>query len=104
MHKTEAEILGVSHAEIGAYLLSLWGEPDSTVEAVLQHHQPSRVDSPKVNALTAVHIANALHHRDRYDDINQWKSNELDMNYLRNIQLADMVDELAQGCTVEAQA
>ena len=104
MHKTEAEILGVSHAEIGAYLLSLWGEPDSTVEAGWQHHQPRRVGSPKVNAVTTVQIANALHHRDRYDDINQWKSNELDMNYLRNIQLADMVDELAQGCTVEAQA
>lgn len=103
MHQAEAEILGVSHAEIGAYLLSLWGEPDSTVEAVLQHHQPSRVDSPKINALSAVHIANALQYRDRYDDINKWKSNELDMNYLRTIQLAEMVDELAESCTAEAQ-
>ncbi len=30
-----------SHAELGAYLLGLWGIPDSVVEVVAFHHEPS---------------------------------------------------------------
>ena len=30
-----------SHAELGAYLLGLWGIPDSIVEIVAFHHKPS---------------------------------------------------------------
>jgi len=37
---TEKAAFGVSHAEVGAYLLKLWGLPFSVVEAVARHHQP----------------------------------------------------------------
>lgn len=30
--------LGVSHPEIGAYLLTIWGVPDTVVQAVADHH------------------------------------------------------------------
>lgn len=36
----EREIYGYTHAEIGAYLLAVWGMPLSLVEAVLYHHTP----------------------------------------------------------------
>ena len=36
-------MLGVTHAEIGAYLLGIWGLPYSIVEAVAHHHTPRRV-------------------------------------------------------------
>ena len=36
----EREVLGVTHAEIGAYLLGIWGLPYSIVEAVAHHHTP----------------------------------------------------------------
>ena len=39
----EEELIGVSHAEVGAYLLSLWGLPSPIVEAVAHHHHPDRV-------------------------------------------------------------
>jgi hypothetical protein len=32
-----------SHAELGAYLLGLWGIPDNIVEAVAFHHRPSKL-------------------------------------------------------------
>jgi putative nucleotidyltransferase with HDIG domain len=51
---------GTSHADIGAYLLSLWGLPNSIVEAVAFHHQPSRVENSTPVVLTAVHLANAI--------------------------------------------
>jgi putative nucleotidyltransferase with HDIG domain len=58
--KMEMETLGTSHAEIGAYLLTLWGFPNSIVEAVAWHHQPSLMPLPIFSPLSAVHFANAL--------------------------------------------
>jgi HD-like signal output (HDOD) protein len=57
----ETELFGVSHAEIGAYLVGLWGLPFRIVEAVAQHHAPTRGGCPgSVNVVAAVHIADAL--------------------------------------------
>jgi putative nucleotidyltransferase with HDIG domain len=39
----EYEILQTSHAELGAYLLGLWGIDDKIVEAVAFHHNPSNL-------------------------------------------------------------
>ncbi len=38
----EALELGTTHAELGGYLLGLWGLPADVVEAVCFHHEPSR--------------------------------------------------------------
>ena len=37
----EYAVLKTSHAEMGAYLLGLWGIPDSVVEILAFHHEPS---------------------------------------------------------------
>ena len=61
--EAEAEIIGVTHAEVGAYLLGLWGFSNSIIEVLLYHHQPIRAPVQAFNALTAVYIADRLHHR-----------------------------------------
>jgi putative nucleotidyltransferase with HDIG domain len=61
--QAEANVFGVSHAEVGAYLLGLWGLPPAIVEAVAWHHQPRRREPPALGALTAVHIADYLQSR-----------------------------------------
>jgi putative nucleotidyltransferase with HDIG domain len=38
----EYHYLGTSHAEIGAYMLSLWGLPSGVIKAVAFHHNPSK--------------------------------------------------------------
>jgi HD-like signal output (HDOD) protein len=40
----EQERLGATHAEIGGYLLLLWGLPFSLVQPVARHHDPDAVD------------------------------------------------------------
>lgn len=60
----EKQTLGVTHAEIGAYLLGLWGLPYSVVEAVANHHTPSAVDAPGFSVLAAIHVADALLHEE----------------------------------------
>lgn len=60
-HDVETQVLGVSHAEVGAYLAGLWGLPFVVVEAIAQHHQPVRMTaSDGMEAAVAVHIADTL--------------------------------------------
>ncbi len=56
----EQELAGVSHAEIGAYLLGLWGLPDSIVQAVAHHHMPQRMAEGRFDVLSATYVANHL--------------------------------------------
>jgi len=55
--------LGVTHAEVGAYLLGIWGLPYAIVEAVANHHTPDRVPrNDALDALVITCIANELVH------------------------------------------
>lgn len=57
----ERELLGVSHAEIGAYLLALWGLPAPIVDTVRFHHEPGRLPEGAPGAvLAALHVADQL--------------------------------------------
>ena len=62
LHAAEREIFGCTHAEVGAYLLGLWGLPESIVEAVALHDQPKDSPTTVFSPLTAVHVANSLDH------------------------------------------
>lgn len=65
--EAEDEILKVTHGEVGAYVLGLWGLPASVVEAVAWHHGPSRCNEKTFSALTVVHAANVLEHESARD-------------------------------------
>jgi HD-like signal output (HDOD) protein/CheY-like chemotaxis protein len=58
----ERETFGVTHAEVGAYLLSLWGFPLEIVEAAAHHHSgPAELKSSGgLGALGAVRLAHVL--------------------------------------------
>jgi HD-like signal output (HDOD) protein len=51
---------GATHAEIGAYLLGLWGLPYSIVEAVALHHSPSAITTHGYDLLGALSVSHAL--------------------------------------------
>jgi HD-like signal output (HDOD) protein/ActR/RegA family two-component response regulator len=58
LFECERETIGATHAEIGAYLLGLWGLPWPIVEAVAWHHAPQSVQSQRydlVGTLAAAH-------------------------------------------------
>src|SRR4029079_16436971 len=61
--QAEQEIFGCSHAEVGAYLLGLWGLPNSIVEAVALHQRLRDCAGPNFSPVAAVHIANAIEHK-----------------------------------------
>lgn len=54
-HVAEKEMLGSSHADVGGYVLGLWGVPPSIVEAVLGHHVLGRDPSLLSAAVNVAH-------------------------------------------------
>lgn len=60
----ERHEFGLGHDGIGGYLLSLWGLPQSIVEAVAFHHQPQSLHGPKLNAAMVTYVANVLAHEE----------------------------------------
>jgi putative nucleotidyltransferase with HDIG domain len=82
LYMAEKELIGVSHAEIGAYLLGLWGLPYPVVEAVANHHEPSRVPyRTGFGVLEAVYVANGLA-----------GGAALDLDYLRALGVEDQLE------------
>lgn len=59
---TEMNLLSSTHAEIGAYLLGLWGLPDGIVKAVALHHRPGDCPEKKNDLLCLIHVANHIAH------------------------------------------
>ncbi|MGA7341920.1 MAG: response regulator [Terracidiphilus sp.] len=92
----ETEVLGCSHAEIGAYLLGIWGLPASIVEAAAWHHRPSESPVDKFSPLAAVHVASAFdaqfHPEFTHLDPN------LDQAFLDRIGLAGRLDAWMECC------
>ena len=60
LDEAELELLGTTHAEVGAALLAVWGLPHQVVEAVANHHRPDRAPERKLDPTLAVHVADAL--------------------------------------------
>jgi HD-like signal output (HDOD) protein len=56
----ERAVLGATHAELGAYLLGLWGLPHPILEAVAYHHSPSFASHREFDLLAAVAVAQAI--------------------------------------------
>ncbi|MCU7830114.1 MAG: HDOD domain-containing protein [Candidatus Thiodiazotropha sp. (ex Myrtea sp. 'scaly one' KF741663)] len=86
---TEKEIFGATHGAVGAYLLGLWGLPESVVEAVALHNQPALQGEKVFSVLSVVHTANALVHA---TDEGAELENMLDLNYLNSIGVAGRVE------------
>ena len=56
----ETRLCGASHAEVGAYLIGLWGFSEQIIEAVAHHHNPEEAPPSGFGALSALHAANGL--------------------------------------------
>lgn len=102
----ERQALENTHAQVGAYLLGLWGLPDPIVEAIAFHHDPRRCLGDAFTPLTAVHVANALEHEE--GSVQSYPKAKLDAEYLDQLGLTDRVPawrdlyaEIAQGATTQ---
>jgi HD-like signal output (HDOD) protein/CheY-like chemotaxis protein len=89
--EAEQKVFGASHADVGGYLLGLWGLPVPVVEAIALHHRPSGVPEKVFSPLTAVHAANSLVPRPGAADAGSSGGGRLDTAYLSELKLSHRV-------------
>jgi putative nucleotidyltransferase with HDIG domain len=77
----ERQIMVASHAELGGYLLDLWGLPNPIIEAVTYHHEPWLAVEEGFSVTDAVYIANNLD-KQRICNLADGYAEPLDMEYL----------------------
>jgi HD-like signal output (HDOD) protein len=85
LYEVERKHFQASHAEIGGYLLALWGLPIPLVEAVANHHHPRRCGTRELCLAGVVHTANALEHAQT--DHSEIAAHPVDADYLKFVGL-----------------
>jgi putative nucleotidyltransferase with HDIG domain len=89
-----AETPGVTHAEVGAYLLGIWGLPYAVVEAVAYHHNPLAVRHKTFDVVDAVYVANILSQES--PDVDPKSPDKLDRTHLAHLGVEGMLSEWRQ--------
>jgi HD-like signal output (HDOD) protein len=99
----ERELFGAARPEVGAYLLTLWGLPQSVVDAVANYHQPEKSAGSSFTPLTALHIADASTHESAdpiaaADAAHCSPVSLLDLKYLERLGLTDRLAAWRETC------
>lgn len=93
--EAERQAFGVTHAEVGAYLLSLWGLPFTIVEAIAYHHHPGSCPQKEMGVLAAIHVGNSLENKVHGA---QDADCRLDREYLAELKMLHKLPELLDLC------
>ena len=88
----EEQVFKVSHEEVGAYLLALWGLPDPLVETIAFHHRPEEHVDLGFCCLTIVHAANALEAEQNHSTSNSVPKGIVE-NYLKELKVWDSLQK-----------
>ncbi len=96
--QAEQEVFGATHAQVGAYLLGMWGLGDAIVEAVAYHHRPMDCLHTHFNALTAVHVSNSLAEGRRRSAGGTPVETHLDQAYLERGKWSERIPQWEQVC------
>lgn len=101
--EAEQDVMGATHAEMGAYLLGLWGFADPIMKSVAFHHCPQACPDTQIAPLTAVHVANVL--VSEYHPTEAVHSHaQIDTAYLAGLGLTSHLERWHQLCeTPQAQ-
>ena len=96
--QAEQSEFGATHADVGAYLLGLWGLPNPVVEAVALQHSPALCVTTGFSPLAAVHVASAFAHE---KEGSPTELIHIEMDYLTKLGLADRIADWREVCFSE---
>lgn len=89
--QAEKKVFDVSHAEVGAYLLGLWGLPDNVVEAIAYHHDPCANPSDLFDVCGVVHVAELMEYHEQVQPGTWEQLTGMDMTYMQQHGMTDRV-------------
>jgi putative nucleotidyltransferase with HDIG domain len=96
----EKRCFEATHAEVGGYLLALWGLPFPMVDAVAHHHEPGRAQGTGFDLTGLIHVANTLQHeRAKVSDL---VSSPIDLDYIQKTGMAARLDNWRNSLQDEA--
>ena len=95
--QAERTVFGASHAELGAYLLGLWGFVDTIIEGVAFHHEPSKYQGTQNQIVGIVHCAQAFAKRSGKAAFGQNAAPDLDIAYLERSGQLERISEWEQA-------
>jgi len=98
LFEAELTIMGVSHAEVGAYLLGLWGFSNPVLEAVLFHHRIAESGCRERNGVPVVHIANILEHGVNAQNSLVSVNQDLNIRFLQYLSLYEYLAAFQEKC------
>lgn len=87
------QVGGTTHAEVGAYLLGLWGLPYPIVETVAYHHYPAGAAETTFDLPSAINVADALVDQAMGNNAGQRENSEIDMERLTALNVASRIPE-----------
>jgi len=90
VYQAEENELKITHAEIGAYLLGIWGFSAEVIDAVVYHHKPSKQEEKKISVATFVHVAEAMINKDIINNREVFINN-LDIDYIENLYIKNQI-------------
>jgi HD-like signal output (HDOD) protein len=87
MHVAETATIGASFAEVGAYLLGIWGLPHAIIEAVAFQNDPGQIHQTGFDVLAALVTAEKLTPADKSYAPHSCASgaSDIDEAYLRKL-------------------
>jgi HD-like signal output (HDOD) protein len=94
LYEAEIELFGATHAEVGGYLLGLWGLPAKIVQAVASHLEPV-AGARTMDASAALYVANLLSANPDVPALDEIPARTiaLDMSYLRALGVAHQLED-----------
>ncbi|WP_432738345.1 HDOD domain-containing protein [Maridesulfovibrio sp. FT414] len=92
----EERLLGATHAEVGAYLLGLWGFSEEVVRSVYSHHSFNNCSESLTPSLV-VHVADCLQHELGVVESN-YTFSEMEHGCLEKLGLLDRLEVWKEEC------
>lgn len=93
-NEAEKIILGTTHAEIGAYLLGIWGIPDQIVKAIIYHHN---IEKQSINGFDLFNITYLSNFAQSLSNEKRIELEEYFKNEHKEISLKSKIEELING-------
>lgn len=89
----EKKYFGLTHAEVGGYLVQVWGLSDDIIKAVQRHHNVYKALDEEFNKSAAVYIANAIDHKRHKKKIELHHFSQAEQRQLEKLDLVKKLPE-----------